>query len=465
MSYRLGVLYTFAAVGGAATLVAAAQPLAAQTVDDTIDLQPAAALAGAAETAEVRALLEEVIAANPDLAAARRRAAAAAARPAQASALPDPTAGATAFVLPPETRAGAQRLAANVSQGLPWPGTLRLRGKAAEAGALAAAERAEALALARVTTARRLLARLAYVDAALVVVDEDVDTLDEFEQLARTRYETGGGPSQSVVKLQAEITRAGTRRLELRARRAALVAELNALRDRRADAPVPAVRLAPPPALALERPALRARALELRPELAAAAASVKQAATEIDLAELAFKPGFNVGLTYALVERRDDLPAGAPPVPDAGDDVIGVTAMVTLPIWRDKLRAGVREAVAERQVAEQQARALRSEIQAQLDDLLDRIPLIAEQWELFDTVLLPQARESLRSAKFGYETGRQDVLDLLDAERVLLETRLGAQRALADLRVALVDLEGTVGAPLASAAATAAPAPTPENLP
>jgi outer membrane protein TolC len=44
-----------------------------------------------------------------------------------------------------------------------------------------------------------------------------------------------------------------------------------------------------------------------------------------------------------------------------------------------------------------------------------------------------------------------NALDLLDAERVLLEVRTGTERARADLAIALARLEGAIGAPLAAA--------------
>jgi outer membrane protein TolC len=63
-------------------------------------------------------------------------------------------------------------------------------------------------------------------------------------------------------------------------------------------------------------------------------------------------------------------------------------------------------------------------------------------------VLLVQAEQSLQSAEAGYAAGTLNALDLLDAERVLLEVRTGTERARADHAIALARLEGAVGAPL-----------------
>ena len=74
--------------------------------------------------------------------------------------------------------------------------------------------------------------------------------------------------------------------------------------------------------------------------------------------------------------------------------------------------------------------------------------LSGEQVELFEHVLLIQAEQSLRSAESGYAAGSLNSLDLLDAERVLLEVRTGIERARADHAIAYARLEGAIGAPL-----------------
>jgi hypothetical protein len=59
-----------------------------------------------------------------------------------------------------------------------------------------------------------------------------------------------------------------------------------------------------------------------------------------------------------------------------------------------------------------------------------------------------QSEHALRSAEAAYTAGRVDALALLDAERVLLDVRLAAVRARADLAIARARLEGAIAAPL-----------------
>ncbi len=402
----------------------------------------------AAAGGDIELVLQEVAERNPEIQAARAHARAAASSAPQAAALPDPTVGASLYLLPPETRAGPQRLSASFSQKLPWKGKLPLREHKAVLEADALKARADALTLEKVTEARKLLLRIAFLDESLKIVKEDRETLVEFERLSRARYAAGRATTQAVVKLQAEITRDDARLLSMKAERAGIVAELNALRDRPGSSDVPAMVLAEPPLSLLDRERLAAMARERRPEMAEARARVEAAEVVVRIARKDTRPDVTVGLTYSIIENRQDIPGGEPLPPDSGDDILGVGASLNLPIYRRRLDAVVQEAVDRREAAEQSRRAVASEIDKELEDLLQRIPLIRDQWRLFQTVLLPQSEESLHSLTYAYETGRSEVLDLLDAERVLLEVRLGGARALTDLHLAMVELERVVGGEL-----------------
>jgi len=408
-------------------------------------------------------LAREVLERNPDLARARREAVAAELRAPQVGSLPDPMATLTHFLASPETRVGPQRLAAGVSQRLPWFGKLALRKQAALYAAAAARAEAEARAVALVTETRRLFYDLAFLDAQEEAVRADRLTLEHYEELARARYASGIGGEQAVVKIQAEITRDDQRLLDVATRRAALTASLDALRAREPGAPLPPLRLPEEvavPELLYER--LELLALEARPEVARARARIAEAETMAALAHKEYRPDVTLGLGYTVVGRRDDDAGRAMPPEGNGDDVVGFTAGVNLPVWRRRLEAGVAEAAQRELAAQEGLRSVAADVARALGDLLHRIPLAAEQLALFDDVLTIQAAEALRSAETAYSAGILGALDLLDAERVLFDVRVAAARTLADLAIAVARLEGTVALPLAETEPGAAHAPVPQ---
>lgn len=405
-------------------------------------------------------LVAEALARNPDLARTRAAAAAAEARAPQVRSLPDPMASLTAFLLPPETRVGPQRVALSVSQRLPWFGELGLREREALLRAAAAREEVTAKRLALVTEVRRLVHELVFLDAQERALSADRETVAHFEELARARYAAGVGLEQAVVKLQAEITKDDARLLEIAARRAGLTTALNALRDRPPETRLPE---APPPETARpeapsEEPAVDVEALEVeslgrrarhdRPELARARALIAAAETAAELARTEYRPDFTLGLGYTAVDRRSDAAGRAVPPEGNGDDVVGLSVGVNLPVWRARLAAGVEEASARQSAAEEELRSTVAGIDQALGELAARIPLVRRQLELFDRLLSVQAEEALRSAEAAYAAGTLGALDLLDAERVLLDVRIATARTRADYRIAIARLEGAVGGPL-----------------
>jgi outer membrane protein, heavy metal efflux system len=433
----------------AALAAAQDRPTPART-DSTAAGGPAATIVASIADPPLAHLVNDVLERNPCVASLGAKARAAEQKAPQARALPDPMASLTLFLLPPETRVGPQQGALGLSQKLPWFGKLKLAEKAAVLEAAATWSRVSARRLELVTETRRLYYELAFLDAWARVVREDRATLGHYEELARARYASGVGLEQGVVKIQAEITRDDTRLLEIASRRATLLAQVNALRDRPESTPLEVTGLPTLPQLAPDEHELSADAMARRPELAGAQADVERSATMIQLAKKAYKPDVTLGLNYTPVGTRTDLAGRQNPPQDNGQDILGVSAGVNLPIWRAKLTAGVEEATANRLAAEEAKRAVAAGIEQSLGDLTSRIPLIWDRLRLLDDVLSRQAEQSLRSAESAYAAGTLNALDLLDAERVLLEVRIAGQRARADYAVALAQLDGAVAGNVAS---------------
>jgi outer membrane protein TolC len=398
--------------------------------------------------AKLRDVLVEALEQNPNLAVLTSRAAATEQRAPQVRALPDPVASLTLFLLRPQTRVGPQQAAAGISQRLPWFGKLKLAQQAAVLEAAAARARIEIERLKLVTEVRVLYLELQYLEKEHEIVSDEKTTLEHYEQLAQARYASGVGTDQTVIKVQAEITRARTRLLGIDRRRVSVIAEINALRDRPGSTSVKLGLQAPFRGELPSIATMRHSALSSRPELVEANALIDAAAVRTDLARQQSNPDFTIGLSYALVGRRND-PAGQFNPPDGnGDDILGLSGGITLPIWREKIAAGVEQAAQLRLASEQIKRAISAEIEADLSDLYHRIPLLIQQSRLFDEVLVVQAEESLRSAETAYASGTAGALDLLDAERTLLGVRIASERTSTDLAIAVAELEGVLGGPL-----------------
>lgn len=395
------------------------------------------------------ALIEEGLASNPRVRATWSAWQASRHRVPQATARPDPMLMLTQHVQPPETRVGPQIAMLSVSQRLPGFGKLGLRGEVAasaavERGELHHAERAEFARL-----VKRAWYELAFIDRALSINRESEELLERYEVLARTRYAQGFGMQADVVRMQAEYTRALSRRDDLERQRIDAEATLASLFARpfetRFDA-VETVALPPAPA---DAEALAAVGRRFRPEVRAAIRRVEGRERAVALARRERWPDFNVGVVWGALLGRGDPAGRAMPPPDNGQDVLSFTAGVNLPVFGQRYDAGVREAfesvaqacaIYEGAVAEME-RAVRA--------TLSRIRSTERQLALFEDALLPQTEQALYSTEAAYSTGTAGVLDLLDGERRLLDVRLGLARLGTDYMKAMADLERAVGSPVA----------------
>jgi outer membrane protein TolC len=393
-------------------------------------------------------LVVDVLGRNPGVAAGLAKARAAAQRAPQVRALPDPMASVTAFLATPETRTGPQLGSVGLSQGLPWPGKLGLREKAALLEASALELDVEAQRLRLITETRRLYYELAFLQRYREVTEEFRAHLLKHEEISRARYASGQGLGQGVIKIQAEITKVDSELLGIANRRTALVAQINALRDRPAAALLPTQQLPEGRQADLDLEILLATALRSRPELDGADARIARTEALFDLAEKGHRPDFKVGLMYTFVDPRDDAAGRAQPPQGNGDDILGVQGGITIPLWRKKLAAGVEEAVERTTAAEEDRQNLVSAIRAAVGDLAQRLPLYWQQLRLLEDLLVVQAEEALDSAQAGYIASTLNALDLLDAEHVLFQALTATARARADYLIGIARLEGAVATAL-----------------
>jgi len=398
-----------------------------------------------APEAELRDYVNEALDANPAVRERLARYRAALERVPQVSTLSDPVFSFTQAIRSAESRVGPQLNSYVLSQAFPWFGKLDLRGQVAAQEALSMFEIYRATQHEIIARVKSAFYELAYVDKALEITREEQSLLEHYEALAQTRYATGQGLQQSVIRLQAEITRVVNRLDILGQQRTSLEARLNTLADRPPHTSVtPAAELTLPE-VTLDLEELYALGDENRQELKAAAERIEKSERAIELAKKDYWPNFFLGVGIVNVGERSDPAGVALPPPDNGKNVVSVSAGINIPLWRNKYDAGIREA-SETLLAERSGYAeLRNEMEFSIRDQVNRLQTFQEQIRLFERVLIPQAEATLHATEAAYETGQLGVLDLLDSERVLLNARIVNARFYSDLLSALSSLERAIG--------------------
>jgi outer membrane protein TolC len=278
-----------------------------------------------------------------------------------------------------------------------------------------------------------------YLKRALEVTGDNIELLKHLERVAEAKLR-GGAALAAVTKVQVEIGQLEDRRGTLLDMRRPIVARLNAALNRRETAPLPWPQEIRGEQVVMDEPSLLSWLAENNPEIRGLSFAIAKEERAMARARKDFYPDFTLGLGYIVT--GDAL---IPNTVESGKDPLLVTVTMNLPLWLGKYRAGVREARA-RQVAAERARVdreneLGSELQLALYEFRDAERKI----DLYRDTLLPLARSALNVTEQSYTAGQGDFLDLVDAQRVLLEFELEYERALSRREQRLAEIEMLVG--------------------
>jgi len=380
---------------------------------------------------------------SPEVEAAYQRWRASAERLPQVRALPDPRLRFGFFLDEVETRTGAQQARVGVSQRFPWPGTLGGREEAAARAARAAWRRFETARLEVTERVVGALHELAYLDGAIGITRENLDLLTSFEAVVRARYRVGTGSHPELVRVQVELGQLEDRLAQLEAMRPAFVADLNAALNRPGDTDVPRLDELPGRVAALDGGELAALAREANPGLLGLDERVEEERVRAEVARKEGLPDLTVGLDYFVTDEAFDSSIG-----ESGDDPILLSFGINVPLWREKYKAGVREALARRLAVSREREGEANRIAASIHRAWFEHTDAHRRVRLFERTLIPKAEQSLRASLAGFRAGETSFLDLLDTERTLLEFALSAERAKADRGQALARLQRLVGEPV-----------------
>ena len=87
----------------------------------------------------------------------------------------------------------------------------------------------------------------------------------------------------------------------------------------------------------------------------------------------------------------------------------------------------------------------RNKLHAELSLQIYRLGDAERKISLFGNTLTPLAKHSLDVAEQSYQAGRSDFLQLIDAQRLLLDVQLSYQRAIADKEQRRAQIEMLTG--------------------
>lgn len=396
-----------------------------------------------ADNLNLDGLIDEALAENPELQVLKHRWEAFEARVPQAGALADPMFKVEASNLPLSSfdynstpMSGNQFM---ISQMIPFPGTLSAKERAARH----ASSSAEDMYLDRegfITHAvKQAYFTLAFLDRAISVTKENEDLLQDFVRIAQTKYSVGKGLQQDVLKAQVTLSSLKDRLINLKAMRRKAEARMNLVLNRLPQAPIGVPGDVPLTNFDLSVEEVQQVALDNRPMLRSLDKTIQQWQATEDVAHRALWPDFTLSVGY----RQRAFMVGDPV---KGSDFVSVGVGINVPIFRGrKQRQKIVEAQANTRMATSQLEATRQNILFQIQTLHLEMQQHEEEATLFQTAILPQAKQSLSSALAGYQVDKVDFLTLLNNQMTLFNFEIDYYKHVTEHEKKLAELEAVTG--------------------
>ncbi len=392
------------------------------------------------QPAKLADLLAEAERSNPQIQAARHGWDSAKQVPTQASTLPDPQ-----FVLQhvsvgsPRPFAGYTNsdfayVGLGISQDLPYPGKLRLRGEIAKKDADVTQQKYESVRRTILAAVKMAYFKIAYLAKRQTILVGDGELLQQVEQSAESRYRNGMGNQQEVLQAQLERTKLlreiTTNQLEA----GKVQAEIKQLLNRPQASPDIETTELSETAIAYTYDQLLAAAQINNPEIAGAQKMVERQGLQVDLAKKDFYPDFNLQYMW---QRTDPTQFRA---------YYMLTLGVRIPIYRGRRQQPeLAQAEADQSRAKSEHEVQTQQIAFQLRQQFLSAEKSEELLKIYREGLIPQARAGLQAGMTAYQSNRRDFQALLASFLDVLKLDEEYWQTISEHETALAQIEGVTG--------------------
>lgn len=347
----------------------------------------------------------------------------------QVSTLPDPTFSFGYFISPVETRVGTQQARFSLTQMFPWFGTLKAQGNTA-------ALMAEATFQSFIDARNKLFFQVASAYYPLYelkdwirIEQENISILESYKSIANQKFKNGTGTLVDVLRVDIMLKDAQTNLAILRDKEKPLRTTFNKLLNRPENEPVQISNTLKSEilsddyrkdSLVAANPKLKALDLKFQASQAAEMVAHKQGL-----------PKLGVGIDYVMVGERNDMVG-----PDNGKDVLMPMVSVSIPIFRAKYNASVKEArlLQESYTLQRQevTNTLISEYEMVWFQIQQQLQLLA----LYDQQI-QTSQQSLNMLFTSYENSAKEFEEVLRMQQQLLKYQKMSATALTQYHIAV----------------------------
>ena len=360
----------------------------------------------------------------------------------QVGTLPDPTIAFGYFIMPIETRVGPQRAKIAASQMFPWFGTLGARKDVAAQVAKSTYEAFQQTKSKLFFTIKSTWYTLYFTGKAIDITQDNIRLLNTFRKLSLSKVRSGLASSVDVLRVEMEIADLENHLLLLKDNLLTQQIAFNNLLNVEGDREIIIPDTISEAGFNLSFETIldsikrgNHQLLELD-YLGTSFLEQERAAKKMGA------PGFKVGIDYMFIGKSSNPALSSS---ESGRDaIVFPTIGITLPLYRKKYNAMVREAVLMQEATEYKKINLVNVLETtfaktkkEFNDAERRIPFYRKQYEL--------AKKTMNILETDYATTGRSFEEILRVERQLLKYRLELEKARADKQAAIAFVDYLMG--------------------
>ena len=285
---------------------------------------------------------------------------------------------------------------------------------------------------------RKIYLDLFYLEQTLKTISENQELLRQFINVSQTRYATGKGSQQDVLKAQVALSKLIRMEIITQQKKESQWQRLLDLVDYEINAEyeVPdSISFKPEK---IKKEWIKSVAFTQRPLLKLYETNLETLKKKALLSKKMLLPDLTASIAYT---QRDVLKTGV-----GGTDYLSAGISLNIPLYfKSKQKPEIQASQIAVDKGMDDIRNTRNLIRFQVEDLLIKLEKNVSLIRLYETGILPQAQQSLSAAFTGYQTDKIDFLTLLNNQKTLLDLKLEYIRFLTDYYQSLSNLAYMVG--------------------
>lgn len=314
----------------------------------------------------------------------------------------------------------------SISQMIPFPGKLALKSEIAENETYMTEQELNSKIIEVISMVKRAFWDYWLIDKVIEIYQENIELMSRFLNIAKTQYAIGKVTQADILKANTELAKMESMLIELEQDKISVQSELNALLNRKPGTPLGRPQEPEDKEVKYTIEELEKLAIKNNPDIKSKEFLYQRNVYRLKLANREWFPDIMIGTKFSEMGT-------------------GYMLQIGIPLYYKKQTSMIKSMEYEKNMTEWGIEAIKVTVSQQVRDLWTKYESKKESMFIYETSIIPLAKQSLEITESGYRAGRSDFLDLLDSQKRYLEYNIEYYTLVAGSKISLAEIERIIG--------------------